>query len=68
VIGTPLFTFFEEEFTSHLRGDFALVILGSAVSAIGFGGVAVYVFGRRSRGKVFNFGSACLPVLTEFAF
>jgi phosphoserine phosphatase RsbU/P len=49
VIETPLFAFSQEEFTSHLRGDFALVILGSMVAAIGFGGVAVHVFGTRSR-------------------
>ena len=48
-MGKPSFTFSDLEFTSHLRVDIPLVILGSLVAAVGFGAVAAYVFRRRPR-------------------
>jgi phosphoserine phosphatase RsbU/P len=49
VIGTPSLIFPEAEFTSHLRVDLPLVIVGSMIAAIGFGGLAVHIFRRRPR-------------------
>jgi len=49
VFGIPLFTFSEEGFSSQLRADLPLVILGSIIAAIGFGAVAVQVFRHRRR-------------------
>jgi len=49
VFGIPLFKFFDEGFSSQLRADLPLVILGSIIAAIGFGAVAGQVFPHRRR-------------------
>jgi sigma-B regulation protein RsbU (phosphoserine phosphatase) len=62
LIVIPFFTFFEEQFTSHLRDDFLLVILGSIIAAIGSGAVVVYLFRRRPRERfLFWFGLFACP-------
>ncbi len=47
MIGIISFAYLTEQFTSHLRSDFLLVVLGSVTAAIGLGAVAIHILRRR---------------------
>ncbi|HEX4810397.1 MAG TPA: PP2C family protein-serine/threonine phosphatase [Bryobacteraceae bacterium] len=58
----PFFAFLQDQFPSHLEGDFLLVVLGSVIVAIGFGAIAVHLFRRRPRERfLFWFGLFACP-------